>query len=692
MSLLAELRRRNVFRVGAAYAVAAWLLVQIADVLLETFAAPSWAMQTLLLFLAVGFVVALILAWAFEMTPDGLAKTHAAETTQDSVPTRRSSDIVLGLVVIAVIYLMADQLLFRPDSDFRGETQGPAAFSAKPARLTLKLPEGAALAVDLAQPAIAISPDGSRIAYVAYADGARRLYLHSIADGTVQRISGSDNAVMPFFSADGESLAFAVGDRYRYLSASGGIPVTGASATGGDVGRGVAWISGDTAVHAASSNGSLEVRPVSADVQASATESDDSVAHIWPSPLPDPNLVLFTDNTAGELGEAVVSVFSLSDNSVTPLFNGGSGQQYSSSGHIVYGREGSLYTRRFDAAAPTVAGENEVLLLHGVLMNAAGATQFAMAQDGTLAYVEGTLEQADEQLVLVDRDGNATVLFDQGGEVEFPRLSPSGALLAITRPSGATFDVWTLDLRRNNLPQRWTEHFGEDFGAAWAPDSRRLAIASEIGGEIGDFGPLLAVVDGPGRPPERLLDRTGPGEFDIPADWSPDGRYLLYTQYSGRQLDLYTYDWETAETAPYVATEYRETAARFSPNGRWVAYISDSSGELEVYVDAFPEPGGPIRVSIDGGDEPAWSPRGDELFYRNGDDVLSVLFAESDEPEPETPELLFSGRYSRAEGDDQAHFDVAADGDHFYLVRRANEVLPTEIEIVLNWPAALGVE
>ena len=74
MSLFDELKRRNVFRVTIAYVIVAWLVMQIADVVLNNITAPDWVFQVLMLFLAVGLPIAVISAWAFEMTPEGLKR------------------------------------------------------------------------------------------------------------------------------------------------------------------------------------------------------------------------------------------------------------------------------------------------------------------------------------------------------------------------------------------------------------------------------------------------------------------------------------------------------------------------------------------------------------------------------------------------------------------------------------------
>ncbi len=79
MSLIAELKRRNVFRVGAAYVIVAWILIEVASVILPTFKTPEWVMQAFTTLVILGFPLAVILAWAFEMTPEGIKRETAVD-------------------------------------------------------------------------------------------------------------------------------------------------------------------------------------------------------------------------------------------------------------------------------------------------------------------------------------------------------------------------------------------------------------------------------------------------------------------------------------------------------------------------------------------------------------------------------------------------------------------------------------
>ncbi len=108
MSFLGELGRRNVIRVGIAYAIIAWLVVQVADIVLETIGAPVWVMQTLMLLLALGFVIAVIFAWAYEVTPEGVKRESEIDRSASitHVTGRKLDRVIIGLLVVALGYFV----------------------------------------------------------------------------------------------------------------------------------------------------------------------------------------------------------------------------------------------------------------------------------------------------------------------------------------------------------------------------------------------------------------------------------------------------------------------------------------------------------------------------------------------------------------------------------------------------------
>lgn len=118
MGFIEELKRRNVFRVGIAYAVVAWLIAQVADLVLENISAPDWLMKAILLILALGLPLALIFAWAFEMTPEGIKKEKDVDRSQSITPQtgRKLKATIMALLVLAVAYFAVDKFVLQPDS------------------------------------------------------------------------------------------------------------------------------------------------------------------------------------------------------------------------------------------------------------------------------------------------------------------------------------------------------------------------------------------------------------------------------------------------------------------------------------------------------------------------------------------------------------------------------------------------
>lgn len=111
MSFFSELKRRNVFKVGVAYAVATWLLLQIVDLVLENISAPDWVMQVFMLAMAVGFPIAIIIAWAFEVTPDGVKLQKEVDRSQSITPQtgQQLNRGIIMILIVAVVFLISDR-------------------------------------------------------------------------------------------------------------------------------------------------------------------------------------------------------------------------------------------------------------------------------------------------------------------------------------------------------------------------------------------------------------------------------------------------------------------------------------------------------------------------------------------------------------------------------------------------------
>ena len=173
MSLFNELKRRNVFRVGIAYAVASWVLLQVVDLVLENINAPDWVMQVFMLALAIGFPLAIFFAWAFEMTPEGVKREADVDRSQSitSQTGQKLNSAIIGILVIALAWFVWDKFGSSP------EVAAPAEVASPTVMETVTNPVATAKSIAVL-PFIAMS-DGPDDEY--FADGLTEEILNSLA-------------------------------------------------------------------------------------------------------------------------------------------------------------------------------------------------------------------------------------------------------------------------------------------------------------------------------------------------------------------------------------------------------------------------------------------------------------------------------------------------------------------------------
>ena len=182
MSLFEELKRRNVFRVGIAYAISAWVLLQIVDLVLENITAPNWVMQVFMLAIAIGFPVALIFAWAFEMTPDGVKlekDVDRSKSTTGKTGQKMNIGIIIALI-IAVMFLLVDR--FRDAPDMASPETTVAVESTEPVAEEAPLEKSIAIL-----PFVDMSPESDQ-AY--FADGISEEILNVLVKTHTLKVAG----------------------------------------------------------------------------------------------------------------------------------------------------------------------------------------------------------------------------------------------------------------------------------------------------------------------------------------------------------------------------------------------------------------------------------------------------------------------------------------------------------------------
>ena len=123
MSFIDELKRRNVFRVGVAYIVAAWVFLQVAELVFDAINAPQWVLQALLFLAVFGFIAAIIIAWAYEVTPEGIKreKDVVRDESVTNVTAARLNKLTIGLVIAALAVVVLDRMIPEKGSELNSQ-------------------------------------------------------------------------------------------------------------------------------------------------------------------------------------------------------------------------------------------------------------------------------------------------------------------------------------------------------------------------------------------------------------------------------------------------------------------------------------------------------------------------------------------------------------------------------------------
>jgi Tol biopolymer transport system component len=533
-------------------------------------------------------------------------------------------------------------------------------------------------------PAVALSSDGTHLAYVARQGGAQQLYLRAMDSLEAKSIPGTEAAVNPFFSPDGQWLGFFAGGKLKKVSVSGGPALTLGDAT---TPRGASWGSQGTIIFApATASLVQQVSDAGGTPQPLTRPEKGEASHRWPEFLPGNKAVLFAASaTTGNWINAQVAVQSVGTGERRNLIHGGMYPRYAPSGHLVYAQGGNLMAMPFDPQRLTAMGA-AVPVVEGVLQSpSSGAAQYGFSATGSLVYVPGGIQSAQLRLVWISRNGAEQPVAAPAHAYLAPRLSPDGRRVAVGITESQSH-IWLYDLSRDTLT-RFTFEGNSNQYPAWTPDGKRIAFQSNKEGVLNLFRQMA---DGSGSL-ERL---TTSDNTQTANSWSPDGQLLAFHEIDpATQRDIWVLrmgdpsqgSGQVRKAQPFLRTRFDEAGPRFSPDARWLAYISNESGRYEIYVQPYPGPGGKWQVSTEGGTEPVWNPNGRELFYRSGDKMMVVDIATQPSFAAGKPRMLFEGQYVPTPAT-APNYDVSPDGQRFLMLKPVEQAAgPTQINVVLNW-------
>jgi Tol biopolymer transport system component len=562
---------------------------------------------------------------------------------------------------------------------------------------------------------LAISPDGTRIAYVSNASGTRQIFLRPIDSLDAHVLPGTEGATAVFWSPDSRYLAFAAEGKLKKLDVNGGPAQTIADQQRGLYGG--TWSPSGTILYNATVK-TFGVAPANGGDRRSwpTQPKDDDAPRVLPEKLPDGDHFLYV-SPAMPLGSSGRTLFvgSLATGESSRLADFPVGDDVVpgnltattiayADGYVLYllsGNGGTLSALPFDATALAVRGAPVPVAEH--------VAEFSVSATGVLVYRELELPTTvaappQHRLVWVDRRGEPVAEVPAPAGYRLPSLSPDGRRIALRVPGqNGLGDVWTIDAE-NGTPTRITFDDAEDGAPIWSPDGAQLAFNSGRKATLARMPTALYKRAANGAGTDELLFAVGDNATVAPLAWSSDGRLLLFARnelLAPERVDVWALELNGEGTVrPIIESPTRKGPARLSPNGRWLAYGTDESTVVEVVAQPFPDVGrGKSQISRGGGSQPRWRGDGRELYYLalNGDLMAVDVDTTGEALTVRAPHKLFA---TNAPPNTNVavdyDFDAAPDGQRF-LLNVATSAKPgtasaapdLPLHVIVNWTGGL---
>jgi serine/threonine protein kinase/Tol biopolymer transport system component len=611
-------------------------------------------------------------AWSGE--PSQTPNAIPAVDTGPAPPGRRIA-VILGMVAllgVAVALAWSGTLRGRPPE-------------LPERRWDVVLPDSAPLAfvgsasLGIGRPSLALSRDGSRFAYVGKNGMTTAIYYRDLDKLGVTRLPGTNGAYYPFFSPDGRWLAFYADGYLKKVSVPNGqvIPLTRVKdPMGGDWGmNGRLLVADDQGSQPGwVSDAGGELQPI---------RFEEKIARQWRYPrlLPGDEWAVHTD-WDGSLAISSVKngrAFGVTSEGVTRrdstdvsklLF--GTNPVITTNGYIVYlsGAGGVLMALPFDAKQQQVMG-SAAPVLEGVRQEAeGGGGQFAIAEDGTLIYAPGN-DAGMSQFVWLEPPAKLDTLpFPMAKYGSFDLSADGKRILVRVQSQSGRGELLVLDAEKGSqtrIPTQGTPR----YTPRWWPDGRQIFFSEFMA--AGEGGPIVR------QTPESFSRRDTLVDIAIEVVPSPDGKSLAVTGWQNRP-GLWLVPTEDTARRPVQLLPGTVYFMSFSPDGRWIVYGVPEPPA--IYVSSTTNPDARYPVSVNGGEEPRWSARGDRIIFRNRQQWFAADISTATGFRSSPPRPLFNGPYLNVPGWSHA---ISPDGRRQLLLLGPREENSQRLVAVSNW-------
>jgi Tol biopolymer transport system component len=594
---------------------------------------------------------------------------EAAVSTAPPVRSGGRSRMVWPAMALLAVGMLALGWLLR----------SPSAPAAAQLRASLVLPAGSI--VDSTDTALALSPDGTRLAYTAAGPGGQQqIFVRALDSLSAQPLNGTEGATYPFWSPDGRNLGFFAARKLKRIPSSGGTVQSICDATDG---RGASWGSQGIIVFAPEVFSAMMQVPASGGTPTPATTLEGpGRTHRNPHFLPDGyRLLFFSGGSPGTEGNGIHSL-DLRTGETALIAPEESEGIYAEPGWLLFAREGNLMAQPFNADTLATTGA-AVPIAEKVAFNPYRWTgAYAVAGTALLLYGNDAVD-AGSRLAWFNLQGREV---GQVGEDKYAVLdgspisiSPDGKRATVSiRDQDRHLDLWIFDLSRS-VGTRFTLGPNPAAWPIWSPDGLSITYGDGIDTLF------LKTADGAAETREIL---KVPGKPFVPSSWSPDGRSILIqtsTPTAGVDISVIDLGSEPA-LRPLVSTPGNDLAGRFSPDGKWISWISNDSGRPELFVARYPDLRAKWQVSSGGAEDGFWGIDGREIFYIAPDRRLKVVELKR------SGESLEIGATRPTFGDQplpSTSVTLAPDGTRLLAVVPVNTNAAPILTLVTNWAAGL---
>jgi hypothetical protein len=448
------------------------------------------------------------------------------------------------------------------------------------------------------------------------------LYSRRLGERFTQEIRGTDSALSPVFSPDGKDVLFALrrrdgGGIIKRINVAGGVART--LLDSGIANGQFSWREG-TAILTTGAGRGIAILNAGNGTTSILALPDSVHAYGFPDVLPGGRAALITIQPTGAgIDSSVLAVVTIPGGKVTSLGMYGLSPHYSltEGGQIVFATASQLLeTVPFDARALRVTGSPAVLA-RDVGGGSGGAVPFAVADDGTLAFIQGrTSLNGHLQPVVVNRVGARRFIGAAAGVYGGPRVSPDGNQFAVVvgrALNGGEIlspDIWRINVSTGQASRVTTNQ--SSASPVWSRDGTEIYFSRS------PLDPSQYAVALTADAQPRIAFRA-PGRQLLTSDVGPAHGYAVVAVTGPASADLWITPMDSLDKpVVFAAGPYIESLPRLSPDGRFVAYESGRTGTYEIYVRPIDRSGEEVRISTGGGIDPVWSRDGHELFFIAG--------------------------------------------------------------------------